>query len=391
MDKQYYYLDGREQKGPFTLEQIKEVSLDPETLIWSEDLVNWIAIKDVPELRESIIKFPPFTPIIDNSEFQEIDSTHENSNPSKTIYGEKNVKFWITLKLVLFVFFIFIFIVFSTYVYISLKKDVLKKDALNKIESVFEGKSIVLDAKYTGGVQGDFEDTEYKGEKVEFEGEGVFRYSNEPWWKEGGIYTIFKCSNGGFTIKEITRDNGINALSFRAKNEESFCLVTKQSTDMGYLQPKTTYIEPTYETLPWEVPPMGQKNMFHAGYKISNYRAPVQKCYDDALEFLTNGDKSGAYSQGKFISITNFPYISNQYYYIDLEESSITNLNPIPYRYAGNIYTDKWRVYFSKVTESYKLKLNEKVINVELFSILGISFILILIILFATFITPSLF
>ena len=31
MDKEYYYLDEKEQKGPFSIEQLKTVGLKPDT------------------------------------------------------------------------------------------------------------------------------------------------------------------------------------------------------------------------------------------------------------------------------------------------------------------------------------------------------------------------
>jgi len=62
--KNYYYLTGKTQNGPFTLEEIKAKHLKSETLVWSDGLENWKKLKDFPELFESlnIEKVPPPPP-----------------------------------------------------------------------------------------------------------------------------------------------------------------------------------------------------------------------------------------------------------------------------------------------------------------------------------------
>jgi len=69
--KEYYYLTGKDQNGPFSIEELKSKKLSIETLIWTEGMSNWEKIKDVPDLFE-LFKIsrntPPPPPIInDNS------------------------------------------------------------------------------------------------------------------------------------------------------------------------------------------------------------------------------------------------------------------------------------------------------------------------------------
>jgi hypothetical protein len=47
----YYYSNGRDQKGPVTLAELKVVKgLSPATLVWNAGLVSWTRAGDIPEL-----------------------------------------------------------------------------------------------------------------------------------------------------------------------------------------------------------------------------------------------------------------------------------------------------------------------------------------------------
>lgn len=48
--KEFFYLDGKDQKGPFLVKQIANKNLTAETLIWTEGMDNWQKLKNVPEL-----------------------------------------------------------------------------------------------------------------------------------------------------------------------------------------------------------------------------------------------------------------------------------------------------------------------------------------------------
>jgi hypothetical protein len=47
----YYYLDGIEKKGPYTLEEIISRNLSSDTMIYREDKTNWLALSDFDELQ----------------------------------------------------------------------------------------------------------------------------------------------------------------------------------------------------------------------------------------------------------------------------------------------------------------------------------------------------
>lgn len=52
--KEYFYLKDKEQKGPFTAEQLMDKGLTNETLIWTEGMEDWAKLKNIPELIHQI-------------------------------------------------------------------------------------------------------------------------------------------------------------------------------------------------------------------------------------------------------------------------------------------------------------------------------------------------
>ena len=66
--KEYYFLIGNDQNGPFTVDQLIGKGLTNETLIWTEGMDNWEKLKDIPELTQTIKpkSVPPPPP--DNTE-----------------------------------------------------------------------------------------------------------------------------------------------------------------------------------------------------------------------------------------------------------------------------------------------------------------------------------
>lgn len=59
---QYYYHDGHEQKGPFTIEELKNENIKPDTLIWFEGITEWRKASDVEVLKDLFRKGPPPLP-----------------------------------------------------------------------------------------------------------------------------------------------------------------------------------------------------------------------------------------------------------------------------------------------------------------------------------------
>lgn len=357
MSKQYYYLDGKDQKGPLSIEQLNEVGIKSDTLVWSDDMENWKPAKEVSELTDIIKKLPPPPPIIDNYQKQVLTKEKELQTIDKTIVEDSNVKLWVSTKIFFTVIILLTVVGLLGYSYINSKKNNFKKEISEKINNVFDGKTVVLDGEKTG-VQGVKEETGFKGENKKSEND---LYSFQKWWERDGLYTIYKCTSGGFTIKKLTQ-----------LSDESFDIETYYSGDMGYRKPAYSR-----GVTGWSYNEYGESNTYG---NISNYRKPVQSCYSEAFDFFTKDDKTGSYFAGKFVDITNFPDIRNEYFYMD-------NTAPKLYSSSGhfssewwssddhtaNVFWDDARVYYSSKGKHYELTLNDERYKKDLIITIGIS------------------
>jgi len=358
MNKQFYYLDGKDQKGPLDIEQLNDVGIKPDTLVWSDDMENWKPAKDVSELALIIKKLPPPPPIIDNYQKTSLSKEKELITNDKTIVEDSDIRFWATVKIFSTIIISFIALAFVGFSYVNAKKSNFKKEITERINNVFDSKSVILDGE-NNGVSGEKEETGYKGENKD-----ILVY--QKWWSREGLYTIFKYSRGGFTIKKLTR-----------LSDESFDIETYTSNDMGYRKPYSYW-----GVTGWRTNEYGDSNIYGT---VTNYRKPVQECYTGAFDFFTKEDKTGAYLPGKFIDITIFPDLRNEYFYL-------SNMAPKLYSSSGhfssewqssddhtaNVYTDDYKVYYSVIGKHYELNLNESKYRKDLFSIIGISFSILL-------------
>ena len=99
MEKEFYYLDEKEQKGPFCIDQLKTVGLKPDTLVWADGLENWKPVKDVEELKGLLKRTPPPPPIFDNFTTSTIQIEDESRAEKKILVEDSNVKFWASFKI----------------------------------------------------------------------------------------------------------------------------------------------------------------------------------------------------------------------------------------------------------------------------------------------------
>lgn len=57
--KKYFYTDGTNNFGPFTLEELREKNISRETKVWFQELGEWKPAGSVPELDEIFRLVPP--------------------------------------------------------------------------------------------------------------------------------------------------------------------------------------------------------------------------------------------------------------------------------------------------------------------------------------------
>ncbi len=60
--EQYYYTDGKERYGPFTLDQLRDRNIGMETLVWKEGMPDWVAAKNVSDLQSLFQAAESFQP-----------------------------------------------------------------------------------------------------------------------------------------------------------------------------------------------------------------------------------------------------------------------------------------------------------------------------------------
>ncbi len=60
--EQYYYTDGKERFGPFTMDQLRGRNIGLETLVWKEGMPDWVAAKNVSDLQSLFQAADTFQP-----------------------------------------------------------------------------------------------------------------------------------------------------------------------------------------------------------------------------------------------------------------------------------------------------------------------------------------
>lgn len=58
--KKYFLHNGKDQEGPFDINDLKVKNINADTPVWFEGISEWTTIKEVPELKSLISKPPPF-------------------------------------------------------------------------------------------------------------------------------------------------------------------------------------------------------------------------------------------------------------------------------------------------------------------------------------------
>lgn len=61
-EKQYYIVINKERKGPYSFEDLRNIELTQETLVWTAGMATWKKLEEVEELCELIKETPPPIP-----------------------------------------------------------------------------------------------------------------------------------------------------------------------------------------------------------------------------------------------------------------------------------------------------------------------------------------
>jgi len=91
--KKYFYTDGTNNFGPFTLEELREKLITRETKVWFQELGEWKSAGNVPELNEIFKLAPP-----------PISKTNSNFNNMENINNQKPPKTWLVESILVTLF-----------------------------------------------------------------------------------------------------------------------------------------------------------------------------------------------------------------------------------------------------------------------------------------------
>ena len=82
--KKYYYTDGANSFGPFTLEELQEKNIGRETKIWFEGLADWQPAGTLPELYGRFKSVPPPIPKMERKYSGTENLKNQNSSSNST-------------------------------------------------------------------------------------------------------------------------------------------------------------------------------------------------------------------------------------------------------------------------------------------------------------------
>ena len=60
--KQYYIIRNDQPAGPYTIEELATMGITPDTMVWAEDIVDWIPAYQVSELNSLFASTTAQTP-----------------------------------------------------------------------------------------------------------------------------------------------------------------------------------------------------------------------------------------------------------------------------------------------------------------------------------------
>ena len=129
MKKYYYSSNGIDKNGPVTLEELKQIKIDPKTMVWFEGLDNWVNAEEINELN-SLFTSPKIN--LDKKKLNKKDSTSTFAN------SKKKKRKWVLPIVILSL------IIFSVIVRSGLKSNnsVVQEISVEKIENELENKYI---------------------------------------------------------------------------------------------------------------------------------------------------------------------------------------------------------------------------------------------------------
>lgn len=239
------------------------------------------------------------------------------------------------IKIVLGIGLAIILLCFGIVYYIDNKQDNLKRDIIEKIDKVFDGKNVILD--YT------FYIAEVEKVKFPVNSSKVSSFSEilnyEPDFLYG-LKAIYRLKRGAFNI-----------IVAEKQSDNSFRIYKISASDLGYKVNK--YDDWGYDQWP-----------------------SIDNCYGGALKYFLEIDPllKNSHVSGKYSQIANFKYIENEYY--ELFDGSFENSGW--WSQNGTSITNYyWKVLYNRAGNDYNLRLKENVRKLDFIKYLLIGLVVI--------------
>lgn len=319
-NKEYFYLAGADKKGPHSKEEIINLKLPNDTLIYFDEINKWVPYEDLED----------FKPIIE-----------EKQDEPNIVKTKKKIN--LTNYLVL----IFLILSASGIAY-YLTEEYKNKDFQKleeKVNDIFNGKEEICD--YTkSGVKGELTKTN-----------DLFFFSKKD-NEDKELYEYYSCESGGWTVYTLKKLN------------YGYDLIESYSTNMGFKVPESTYRAGTDYGYGFSTP----------GYSIPTYRGSVQNAYNKAMEYISVEKEDKSYVAGSYNRIITFDELSSDLHYIDnIHPTKYTSasVNSKSWESLGEAYVfnKDWIVWYKTSGKHYEIVLDKDEYLKKLIINLGIGIV----------------
>lgn len=370
----YYYLDGIEKRGPYSLEEIQYRNLSSDTMIYREDKTNWLALSDFEELNqiETVESDDLIIPIESVSNIDEKESVTTDE-----------VKIKLPKHTVFIILILASIGIAALITYFQQKNDY--KKISDEINELFKSKTSISDYYLSDRLDGTLHDVVYRPSDTDMgidyknasvkANDIILAYQpikkendKDSYWydKELKQWNIFK-NLKQYYIKDDYID-GFTALNLW-RSYDNFTIVTYFGGDMAYKVPEKIHHSGTnygYFSTP--------------GYDLPTYRPSIKNCYIGAAEYLTKEDKDSTYLPGSYSKILNLHLgnYKNDYYEVNQvgdksfkwgdtiyilrpngDKNHIINDDKITSstsRSDAYVFTSEWVVWYKSYFNTYSLE-----------------------------------
>jgi hypothetical protein len=367
----YYYLDGIEKKGPYTLAELRSRNLSSDTMVYREGRQNWSRLSDFEEVK--------ITPKLNVSKpFN--DRKVNTTKPTPSI--ENKIKL---PKHTIQILFIVVSIGVAALITSFQQKNEYKK-INEELNTLFKGKTIIAEYFIDSELYGQLYDVVYHAADTKdpiFKDDNFVtvndkRIASEPyrdasktdnyWYnKELQQWEMFR-NLKQYYIKGVYIFDGFSA-SKLSRNQNIITITNYYGGDMAYKVHEKKHIKGakyTYFSTP--------------GYDTPTYRPSIKKCFEEAAKFVTKDDKDSNDNGNLSSKILDFKlgaYNNNfyemkqtgdKYYYLGdtihiiksngensyvIDNDKITSSTS---RYDAYVSSSQWIVWYKSYNNTYALE-----------------------------------